>query len=257
MNDKPENLQDANNFENLPDSEGFSSPQEPARLSLIQRFVGVFTSPLETFEDIAKRPDWVFPLLFAVIATMLITQLLVPVILADTQSSPSYQKLMERDDLTADQLEQMQALQTKSVTYFSALGAGLMILLMSLLVAAVLLFVGNILFGGKATYKTMFSIYCWSGLVGVLGYLVRFPLALSRGTMKIFLGPAVLFPPEAQDSTLFNLAASFDIFVIWRIILLAVGFTAVYRFSLAKSGAILGGMFVVQVIASLLFQGAI
>ncbi len=256
MNDKFEDPPTGGDSGNPLDSPEFVATENTARLSLLQRVIGVFTAPRETFIDIARRPDWVFPLLFSIIATMLITQMLVPVILADAQSSPAYQKLMERDDLSLDQLEKMQEMQKKSITYFSAAGAGLMILAMSLLASAVLLFVGNILFGGKASFKTMFSVYCWSGLVGVLGYLVRLPIALSKGTMKVFFSPAVLFPPEAEHTALFSLASAFDVFLIWRIILLAIGFAAIYRFSLAKAGTILGGMFVIQVIVSMLMRGA-
>lgn len=240
--------------EQIQESNDFSNEEERS-LTILQRTIGVFTSPRETFADIARRPTWIFPLIFTIIAAMLITQLLVPAILADTKANPKFQELMQREDMTPEQRENLQNIQIKSIQNFSAVGAGVTLAIASAVAAAILLFVGNILFGGTATYRQLFSAYCWSGLIGTLGYLIRLPLSLSKMTMKIYFSPAVFFPENAEHTALFKAAASLDAFMIWRIVLLAIAFAVIYKFSFGKSLTIIGGMFVLQIAATIVFSG--
>lgn len=228
---------------------------QPERLNIFQRAAGVFASPQQTFADIARRPDWITPLIFVVLATVILTQLSVPAILSDYATSDQLEKMIQRRNLTEEQTDRAMEMARTQMKNFSAVSAGVGVILISLVTAAVLLFMGNIVLGGAAGFKQVFAVYCWGGLVAILGYLLRIPLVLQQVTTKVYFGPAVLFPADAENTPLFKVAIALDVFILWRMALVAVGFAAIYRFSLGKSFATVGGLYVLLIAISVIFSG--
>ncbi|MBU0519958.1 YIP1 family protein [bacterium] len=231
--------------------------QEAPQLNVMQRITGIFTSPQNTLEDIAGKPTWMVPLIITVLATVLITYALVPVLISDMQSSDQWQEMLSNPDLSVEQIEQMQSVQLKVVRNFSGAGAGAGVIFYTLLVSAILLFVANILMGGHAKYAEVFSVFTWTGLVGVIGSIVRMFLASSAGTMEVYLSPAILMSGTAEETFLFKFLAGLDVFIIWRVILMAIGLTAIYKFSFTKSFVTLALLYLLMMTVTIFLGGAI
>lgn len=227
--------------------------EQAPHMSALQRIAGVFSAPQKTFEDIAANPTWVVPFIIVLVFSMALTHLLKEAIVEDYKSSPAYEKLMEDDRLSVEQVERARDIQIAGMRNFAWAGAGVSTTLAMVLSTIVLLFVGNIILGGSAKFRQIFSLFCWAGLIGLLGYVLRFPIAFQKTTMKVYFSPAVLLSPGAEESALFKIAAALDIFVIWRVILLAIGFAAIYRFTFGKSLATVGGLYVLLVLGGVLF----
>ncbi len=222
-------------------------------LNFMERLTGIFASPMRTVADIAARPNYTAPLIIVLLAVLVLTQISLPALLSDAEGA--IEKSLERQNLPADQMERARDIATAYTRNFSAISAALYTLVASILASAILLFTGNVVMGGKANFRQIFSIYVWTGLVGVLGYILRTPLALSQGTMKVFFGPAVLLPAESEQTTIFRILAALDVFTLWRVALLALGFAAVYKLSKGKSFAALGSLFALLVILSVALGG--
>jgi hypothetical protein len=217
------------------------APSKPSISGIVQRFIGIFTAPQTTLSDIAQHPNWIVPLVFIVLATALLTQWIVPAVIQDAK--PEIEKRLAQRDVPAEQAEQITEISLRNIRNFSAVSAGVGILIVSLITAAALLFIGNIVLGGKSNFQQIFSVYMWTGLVSILGFLLKIPLVLKQMTTKIHFSPAAFFPAEAETGTLFRIAAIFDIFTIWRIVLIAIGFSLIYKLSPGKSLAVLGGFY--------------
>lgn len=233
-------------------------PAEPASeapqpRNALQRFVGIFTSPLATLQDIAARPEWITPMAILVVLTIILAYLMMPAILAD--AAKSFDKMAESGKVSADQLEKMQEASQGFTRSFGPFMGGLYIIISSIVAAAVLLFVGNIIMAGKANFRQMLSIYVWTGMVTLIGSILRLPLALKQNTMAVFFSPAAFIGEEGRESLWFKISASLDVFTIWRVILLGVGFAALYRFGLGKSLAVIVGLYVLMIAVSVSFSG--
>ncbi|MCX6640709.1 MAG: YIP1 family protein [bacterium] len=245
---------------NIDDENNQAAQEQPTKsLTTLQRIIGIFSSPQSTFADAIARPNWVFPFILLILITSLSAQLMVPAIIADYRSSERFEKMydgmVEKGQITQEQADRFKETGYKNVQNFAAAGAGFSIALVSFITAAVLLFVGNIIFSGKAKYAQLLGIYCWGGLVALLGVLVRVPLSLAKMSTKVYFSPAAFFPDSAEKTALFRIAAALDVFTIWRVILLAIGFAALYRFTMGKSLAIIGTMYAIMVAVSLLIPG--
>jgi len=231
-----------------PESEAQEKP-----LNFMGRLTGIFSAPMKTLADIAARPNYMAPLIIILVGVLILTQISLPALLSDSETA--IEKSLEGRNLPPDQMDRAREISMSMTRNFGAISATLYSLISYILASAVLLFIGNIVLGGKASFRQLFSICSWTGLVGLLGYIIRVPLALSQGTMKVFFGPAVLLPTEAEQTTLFRILAALDVFSLWRAALLALGFAAVYKISKGKGFVAVGSLYVLQVVLSVALGG--
>jgi len=113
---------------------------------------------------------------------------------------------------------------------------------------------GNIVLGENAPYKKVFSLFSWTGLIGVLAVLVNTAWTMYKGTRlgvstspAAFLTPAV--PPD-KPSLLYLLLSKLDVFTLWSLALWAVGLAVIYRFSMKKSAGLVLTIFGIWVVIS-------
>lgn len=207
-----------------------SSLGESQPRSLIDRIVGVFTSPRATMENIVAFPTWLPPLILIAVVSAVAAFSLKDVII-DTQ----LEKMQSDPNMTAEQLEKITPVLEKSVPITTVAMGLLGTPLFYAIAAGVLLFVGNFILGGSASFKTLFSVISWSGLINVIGAAVNTPVMISRGVMEGAASLAVLMPPDESKSLLYFFLTQIDLFMIWWLLVVGFGFAAAYKFTTKKS----------------------
>jgi len=229
--------------------------QPQASIGPIGRIIGVFFSPKATFEDIARKPGWVAPILLTTVLSI------VSVIALNQRMNwrdyiiQQMEKSPRAAQLSAEQ-KQQQADTGAKFTVGIVYASGLLVpICFALFVGLVMWGAYNLFAGAGARFSQAFSIVAHAGLVGI----VSTPLFL----LVLFLKPPGTIDPENPLAT--NLAAllsedaakwlvalckSFDVFTFWTLILIAIGFAAVNPRKLkgAKSFTIAFGVWAVYVI---------
>jgi hypothetical protein len=205
-----------------------TSPEQPqASMSFIGRFAGVFFSPGEALADVARKPDFWAPLIVLVIVSVAITETM----LAKIGMERIVMNSIEQSGRPAPPPEALA--RTVQFSSIAAHVAGVVALpIVLLIVAALGLLIVNALLGGTVNFKTAFAVSCYSNLVGVLGGLMGLAMILF-GDPEHF-NPNAFMPtnlgfflnPLETSKPLMALATSFDIFTIWWLVLLGVGFSA-------------------------------
>ncbi len=208
--------------------------------SMFERILGVFINPRETMDDIAARPSWIIPLVLILLSTVVYVFLMQELILGKavegmTTSNPN---------MTKEQIEQAMPV-VKIMTW---VGVPIFVPIMYLIFAGLFLFVGNVILGGQTNFKTAFSVTCWSGLISVLGSAIMIPVLRAKGEITSITSLSFLESSGDQGSPIFFLLSQIDLFMIWGIIVLGLGFAAAYKFS-SKKGVVtaltIWGIFVV------------
>lgn len=231
--------------------------QPQAAVSPFGRVIGVFFSPKATFEDIARKPSWVVPILISTVLSIISVVALNQRMDWRAYIVQQIEKSPRADQLTADQ-KQQQAEMGAKITVGIVYASGFLVpICLALLVGLVMWGAYNLLAGAGARFSQAFSIVAHSALVG-LG-IVSTPLFL----LVLFLKPPGTMDPEnplatnlaallPEDSAkwLFALCKSFDIFAFWTLILIAIGFAAVNPKKLkgAKSFSIAFSVWAVYVV---------
>jgi hypothetical protein len=203
------------------------------------RLVGVVVSPRVTFESIVRKPNWLLPLLIFVFVNLAATysQQRRGGLLTATQSAALEQQLKSNPAFSRlnpqqreQQLEEMRKLSRDAATGGAYLGV-LLAPVALLITAAVFLAAFNIVFRADVKYAQSLAIASYS--------LVPFLLSSLMTLALIWIRPPGAVPSEGvsislasflhSDAPLWlaSLAKSLDVFELWSLGLLAVGYTAV------------------------------
>jgi hypothetical protein len=211
------------------------TPQGPPSLSFLSRVLGVFIEPGETFEDIARNPGWISPLILLILFSEAFTQTMLAKIGMARIVMHSLQQSGRAARMDPAQLSQVvQRGSTVGAIVLQVLGVvGVPIFL--LVVAGFGLLVLNVFFGQKVGFKQVFSTVCYADMPAILG--------ITMGIAVMIFGDPESFNPRSPAPTnlgyflnplttshaFMALANSLDFIIIWFLILLAIGLSRASR----------------------------
>jgi hypothetical protein len=228
-------------------------PDEVETVNPFQRLVGVLFSPTETFESIARRPDIAVPLLVFIVISILGG--IVAIMRVDWLSA-AREAIESNPNVPADRVDAMATGMAKWMK-MTAYGSPFLAIIVLAIVAGVLL-ISIRMFGGEGDFKQAFSVttYAWiprliRGLLGVAVLFSKSSPSLIELQNPLMSNLGFLFDPKTQLLP-YTLASSIDIFNIWSVILLIIGFAAVGRTSRGKSAAIVITWWVIVNLVSLI-----
>jgi len=224
-------------------------------LSAFQRVVGIFTQPQGVFIYLRSKPDIWVPIIITIIVGVASSFLVYDIAISDTIASYEQNENIpdEQRDMIIDSIEQRRqgAWRYVSIFVFPVIGT----FVIFALIALAFWFIGNVVLGGKAKYKQVFSAFAYSYLIiAIAGAIVKIPLMLSKQTIKVHTSLAILMPQDASQSALFRFLDNFDIFTVWVLIVFSIGYAVIYRFSQAKAFM---GVFISWLLYILIFSVAL
>jgi Yip1 domain len=205
--------------------------QQPS-MSFFSRVIGVFLSPGETFDDIARKPDILAPLIVGILGTIAFSEVMLAKIGMERIIRTQLEQSGRLSSMTPDQVDQAVSQGAKFGTILTHLIGIFAVPIVILIIAAVGLGIVNLIFGAKTKFSTAFSITCYANLVGVVGAILGVVMMLF-GDPEHFNANAPVptsvgfFLDQAHTSKpLFALASSIDLFTFWFMVLLGIGFAA-------------------------------
>jgi len=205
-----------------------AEPEAPA-LSFPERLMGVFISPSETFADVARKPGFWAPLITVVIASVAVIETMLWKIGAERITRYNIEQSSRAASLSPEQIDQAvnQAAKFTAISYH--IGGFLGSPIGLLVIAGLGILIANVIFGGKARFKTVFSAVCYAELVQLLGAIMSIALIIfgdpDHFNPQNFVPSNIGFflSPHDVSKPLYSLAQSADIFSIWLLILLGIG----------------------------------
>lgn len=208
------------------------APEAPQPINHFGRLFGVLFSPGRTFADIVQRPSWILPSVVLIVMSMLASVLLVQRVDWRDVISQQIEKNPRAADMSADQKEQRIEVGAKFAPIFGYVG-GLIGPVVILLTICLVMWGAYSLLGGISTgFVTSLSITAHALMTSLVSTpLFLFILFLKpKGTIDIENPMATnlaAFLPDDASKWLVTLGKNLDIFAIWTLILLAIGFAAI------------------------------
>jgi len=220
-----------------------STSVEAAPMTFFERLIGIYFEPAKTFADISRKRSWLFMFLLVCVVTIGVNYTLMwrmdPVDAARkglAMSEPFMKKIMSADQLAmAREQAEKQALQPRT---FWAKYAPIVTVPLGMLVAYVVLaaifLLAYLLTGSGISYAQSFTTTIWGTgppaivmtLLSLIFIFVKNPLDLEISPVYNVvsnLGPLV---DEKAQPVLNSLLSSVDLFSIWTVVLLSIGFAA-------------------------------
>jgi hypothetical protein len=215
-----------------------AAPPQDKPSNSFSRIVGVLFSPGQTFQEIARKPDFVVPAVIIVLVVFATVFATVPRI----DFEGTYREAFEAKGMPSAQMEsgiRMASAFAKGSMYFAPF-----LVLGGLAVAALIYFLGARILGGAATYAQLFSVVLYGFMPNVIKALIKIPIVLTKHNLRLQESETVVrsslaFLTSFKDHpVLWAFLNRFDLFSIWSLVLITIGLAAAARFSKAKAAGV-------------------
>jgi hypothetical protein len=228
-----------------PSPENPESQAEP--LNPFVALVNVVMSPSETFEKLEKRPIWLVPLILFVVLSIISTAIFMPKF--DFESAIRDQFARQGQEADEAQIQTFARIQKPIVYTTAVLGTPFV-----LLVLALVYMLGFKAFGGLGVFGQYFSItvFAWvpqalKAIIGTIVVATRETIRVEEAQSLVMSNLGFLADPVEQ-APLFALLASFDVFTLWSIVLMVMGYGLVSKRPKGQSIGIVVGIWLIYVI---------
>ncbi len=227
-----------------PAYEPVTVPQGPtdgsneAKIASVNRLIEVFTNPTAVFEDIARKPTIL--VVFVCMVMAIVGNAFIIAKNTDFEANAIQGIEMIGIEVPEDQLERQ--IESSEDRWFLRPVMTAIFSPIIYLIATVVFFLMLKLTGSqinfKSTLSTVLHAYWPAKLVSMVllsMLVIRHGAVTDMALIRIFKSSLAGFLPESTSWPVLTLASFVDVFRIWGIVLLAIGFVIVARISNRKS----------------------
>jgi len=211
---------------------------ETAPLSEGARLINVFIAPTKTFTDLRRSASWWAPFLLLSVTSLVFVYTVDQKIgfrkVAENQIQASPKATQRIEQLPPDQRNKTMQRQAAFFHNFSYAYAAV-ILVWNVVIAAILFATFKFAASSDVKYKTSLAIVMYASLPFVIKSLLA-TISIAAGASAdsfTFQNPVATNPgyflTPADSPFLYSLATAIDIFMIWTLIVTAIGFTCVSK----------------------------
>ena len=251
--------------QSVPHGHEQQAPEEPARLGPLQRLVGTLFSPGETFEDVNRKPTIIVPIIIAMLVAVASTTFF------NWRVNPDWDKIIRAQikkqvdksgqSITEEQMQQRVNIGktfAKFTPLIAVVGAPIVYLVFAGIFALGMMFIQ-----AKTTFKKVLSVVAWtSAATGIVSMIVTVAVLMVRDPAELrTLDPSQFgsivpsnvgaFLASDMGAAIRALATSLDVFTIWWLILLSIGFAAIAgskKITSSKTGVMVFGFWAIWVV---------
>jgi len=226
--------------------------------NLASRLVGVIFSPRDTFTKIVARPAWVGALALVTLVVAVLTFVFLSTEVG--QSAWLDQQVRQTEAFSGQVTEQQYSMfqgMAPTVRYWGAGFTVLMVPIFNLIITGILLAVFNAMLGGSASFKQVAAVLAHSGAVSIVQQLFIFPLNYARESMSSATNLGLLVPFLDEGNLIARFLGTIDLFIIWWLLVLAIGLGVLYRRKTAPIfWSFMGVYVVIALVIALVMRGA-
>lgn len=235
-------------------------PSDVPPLSQGARIIDTFVAPSKTFTDLRRSAAWWAPFLLTCLVSVSFVYTVDKKVsfrrVTENQIQESPKATQRMDQMNPVDREQAMARQAK-ITGYIAYGFWIFVLIWFLIVSGILL--ATFKFGAGAsdlTFSRTLAVVMYAGLPGVLKSILAIGSLLAGVSPEGFTfqnpegtNPGFFMTP-GESPFLYSIATSLDLFMIWTLVLTAIGLSCVSK--LKRSTAMFGvfGWFLLLVLIS-------
>ena len=211
---------------------GSTVPQEEKTLGGASKIINLFFEPKKVFASLKIKPTWLVPFIIVAILGIGSFYFTYPLMMKQ-----QVEKIRENEKIPDKQKQKIIETMTEKdhpplwQLPFAPVGT----LLVFAILAAVLFFVFNVLLGGDSTFRRVFSVFCYSSLIGIPSMVVKFPLTIMKQDINVQTSLALLLSADSKDTFLYRVLSGFDIFTLWQVILISIGMGVLYSYTTKKA----------------------
>jgi hypothetical protein len=202
----------------------------PAPKNLFARFIGIITSPKATFQSVVARPAVLGMLLLTAGVSGVFTALPMTTEAGQQAAIETQEQRMQSMGFTvSDQMHEQFEKGAGRMPYTTGISVMVVWPIMAALFAGILFAIFNAGLGGEASFKQVYSVYVHSGAISALSAIVAGTVGFFTGRVGSVTSLGALLPMLSEKSFAAHLLGAVDIFIIWSLVVLAMGLGVLYK----------------------------
>ena len=221
-------------------------PPEEKPMGGASKVLSIFFEPKKVFESLKIKPTWLVPYIIVALLGIGFFYTTYPYIM-----NQQVEKIKDNDKIPEEQkqviIDRMTERAHPPVWQLFLAPVGTIVTLA--VVAGILFFVFNVILGGDSTFRRVFSVYCYSSLVGVPAMIVKYPLIMLKKDLNIQTSLALLLSADTRNSFIYSFLSSFDVFTVWQLVLVSLGMGILYKYSTKKAFTTTAILWIIWVVA--------
>jgi hypothetical protein len=202
----------------------------PAPKNLLARIIGVMTSPKATFQSIVASPKWLGVLACTTLAAAIFTAL--PLTTEAGRQAAIDKQVSQMQSLgfqvTDDAYQRMEQGAAR-MPYVTGISVLVVSPIFGAIIAGILFAIFNAAMGGEATFKQVFTVLAHAGVISTTGAVFGGIVNYFRQRMDSITNLGSLVPMLPEKSFVANFLSAIDVFIVWWLIVLAIGLAVLYR----------------------------
>ena len=202
----------------------------PGPKPLLARFFGVITAPKDTFRSVVAAPKWLGMLALTTVLVAFFSAL--PMTTEAGKQAAIDQQVESMKGFGMEVSDQMYAQMEKGSAMMPYTTAGFVLFLtpiMTVIIAGILFAIFNAALGGEASFKQVYSVLVHAGAVSALSTVFSGIVNYFSGKVGSAANVGALLPMLPENSFAANLLGTIDVFLVWWVIVLAIGLGVLYR----------------------------
>ena len=199
--------------------------------NLLARYIGIIVSPKETFASLVPAPKVFGMLALTAVIAAFFTAL--PMTTEAGRQAQLDQQVQQMQSFGFNVTDQMyEGMQKGAARLPYTTGASVLIItpIFAVIVAGIFFAIFNAALGGEASFKQVLAVVIHASAVSSLSSVLSGTVNYLRGSaMTSVANLGALLPMLPEKSFAAHLLGTIDIFLVWYIVVLAIGLGVLYR----------------------------
>jgi hypothetical protein len=199
-------------------------------MGLLARFIGVVTSPRDTFRSVVAHPKWLGML--ALVTVIVACGAALPMTTDAGKEAALRQQVEQMEGMGFTVGDQQYEGMRRGMAW-APYTTGISILVISpiftVIIAGILFVIFNAVMGGEGSFKQMLAVVTHASVISALSQAFTGPLNYFRGAVTSATSLSALLPMLDPKSFAGRVLSGIDIFLVWYVLVLAIGLGVLYR----------------------------
>jgi hypothetical protein len=199
-------------------------------MGLLARFFGVITSPKDTFRSVVAHPKWLGML--ALVTVMVACGAALPMTTEAGKEAALRQQVEQMEGMGFTVGDQQYEGMRRGMAW-APYTTGISILVISpiftVIIAGILFAIFNAVMGGEGSFKQVLAVVTHASVISALSQAFTGPLNYFRGAVTSATSLSALLPMLDPKSFAGRVLSGIDIFLVWYVLVLAIGLGVLYR----------------------------
>ena len=195
-------------------------------ISIFTKIISIFWEPKKTFEALSNKVtllDIFVPIILISIVAMICLPYTIPLGI-NAQKAKIEQSERISEEKKEEILYNMDEGKGKIIAYFTT---PIGIIFGIVFLALIFWFIGNFIIGGDRQFMEMWALASYLSLIDIIASAVKIPLMVQKNSLNVYTSLAIFM--NESSTYLFRFIKAVDIFGLWKVIVVSIGLSVLYK----------------------------